>query len=202
MRKNVKKAMTALTQEDRSAALEAVATEVEVIRASNPKASHQEIADRIGIDDLKEETVEAITRSDEMANIKKAMETRKARIVAKAVEETWNFMDLLVARATDIKDPESLNAMTVIIDLWDKKMQEKTVNIMIDNRSVSVPFVKAEWGVRNGQPYHIPTYQMSIESGDMADICRTNGCVHTRQAAQISEALFGYEEEKKDGPEA
>lgn len=195
MSAKVRKAMTALTREDRSAGLEAAATEVEVIKMGKPKASHTEIADRMGIEgDLREETVEAIIRSREMKAIKEKIESR-------ALKETDNFMDLLVGMANDIRDERVLDAMQMVINLWDKRQQEKTINIMIDNRSVSVPFVKAEWGHREGQPYHIPTYNMAMQSGGMADICRSEGCVHSKQGADIGEALFNYREDNGDEPE-
>lgn len=57
--------------------------------------------------------------------------------------------------------------------------------------------------MKNGQPYHIPTYQMAIESGEMSGICRTNGCVHAKQSEQLGQALFEVSvPEKTDEPAA
>lgn len=177
------------THEERSSAMQVLAAEVQVIKADNPKATKKQIADRLGLegrDSVKR--VDAILKSNETKDIKERLEAR-------AVLVTESLMDLLVARAQTLDDPEQLKAIKMIIDMWDKRQGEKTINVMIDNRSVSIPYNKRDWGVKNGEPYHIPTWQKAVQSDDMALVCRNEGCAMVREGEMIGDSLFKGEED-------
>lgn len=182
------KAMAGETYEERSSAMKALATEVEVIKADNPKATHTEIADRLGFTGSdRVERVEGIIKSDETKDIKNKLERR-------AAENLDTAMATVIERAKDPEDPKHLDAVKVLISMANMKQTENTINVVIDNRSVSIPYNRRDWGVKKGEPYHLPTWEMALKSDDMAHVCRTQGCAMVSQGRDIGKSLFEGEE--------
>lgn len=182
------RAIASPDHKERSEMREALAAEVQVIKADNPKITRKQIADKMGFEgDDKVERIDAILKSDETKRLKEALEYR-------AITATEGLMDLLIARAQTLDDPEQLKAIKMVIEMWDKKQSEKTINIMVDNRSVSIPFIKNEWGTRGGQPYHIPTWERAMTSDDMALVCRTGGCAMNAQKKLLDNSVFTEQE--------
>lgn len=176
------------TYKERSSAMKALAAEVEVIKADNPRATKMQIADRLGLEgDDKVARVDAILKSEETKDLKDALEKR-------ATQATDEAMHTVIKRANDPEDPKHLDAVKVLIAMANMKQSGNTFNITIDNRSVSIQLRKEDWGYRDGMPYHIPTWERAMKSGDMALVCRSGGCAMVVQGRDLGVSLFEGEE--------